>query len=63
VSSGNWINIDKIILIGRSTRGGGYFIDLDNEDELHVSGEYAINIERLLLAACFGKLEIFRHFI
>lgn len=57
VSEKQWIETSKIIWI-ETIPEGGYHMVLVGYNELTASGEYAVNIERLLRAAHFGKLTL-----
>ncbi len=57
VSEKQWIETSKIIWI-ETIPEGGYHMVLVGYNELTASGEYAVNIERLLRAAHFGKITL-----
>ena len=57
IAENQWIETSKIIWI-ETIPEGRYRLVLVGYNELIASGEYAINVERLLRAAHFGKLTL-----
>ncbi len=62
VADNQWVNIDRIAIIGASTSHPHYYIDIadGNQTEIYVpyDSEYAVNVERLLRASHFGKFTL-----
>ena len=57
VSDTQWIEVGQVVSI-TCMANHDYYLLLDYGSGIQVSGEYAINVERLLRAAHFGKLTL-----
>ena len=57
IAENQWIEVGQVVSITRMANHD-YYLLLNYGSGIQASGEYAINVERLLRAAHFGKLTL-----